>query len=57
MVTPEAMVRLSREVDEIVFLVMEDSIPSGGVYEETTIIRDEDVKDLLHRSVKAEAIC
>lgn len=57
MVTPEAMARLSREVDEIVFLVMEDSIPSGGVYEETTIIRDEDVKDLLHRSVKAGAIC
>lgn len=56
MITPEAMARLSGEVDEIVFLVMEDSIPTGGFYEEVTIIRDEDVKDLLHRSMKAEAI-
>ena len=54
--TPEAMVRLSGEVDEIVCLFTEDSIPSGGFYEEATIIRDEDVKDLLRRSAKAEAI-
>ena len=55
-VTPEAMARLSDEVDEIVFLFMEDSVPSGGFYEETAIIRDDDVKDLLYRSVKADAI-
>lgn len=54
--SPEAMVRLSAEVDEIVCLFTEDSTPSGGFYEEATIIHDEDVKDLLRRSAKAEAI-
>lgn len=53
-VTPDAMARLSHEVDEMVFLFMEDSIPSGGFYEETAIIRDEDIKDLLRRSVKTQ---
>ena len=48
--TPEAMARLSDEVDDIVFLFMETSIPSGSFYEEAAIIGDEDVKDLLRRS-------
>jgi predicted phosphoribosyltransferase len=48
-ITPEAVCKLADEVDEIVSLVIED-VQAGGFYQENTIVRDEDIKDLLLRS-------
>jgi putative phosphoribosyl transferase len=48
--TSEAARQLTTEVDEIVSLTTEYEIPSGGFYEERTIVRDEDIRDLIVRS-------
>lgn len=49
-VKPDAMTQLANEVDEIVSLSVEDDVQPGGFYEENTVVRDEDIRDLVLRS-------
>jgi putative phosphoribosyl transferase len=51
LVTPEALRQLSIEVDEIVSLAIEEDVQPGGIYEENSALRDEDIRGLLLRSL------
>jgi predicted phosphoribosyltransferase len=50
MVTPDALRQLASEIDEVVFLFVEDTFQPRTLYEEKTIVHDEDIRDLVLRS-------
>lgn len=50
LVTPAARELLADEINEIVSLCSDEKVQPGGLYEENTIVRDEDIRDLILRS-------
>lgn len=52
MITPDAVIHLASEVDEIVSLSIEEDVPPGGFYEQNSIVRDEDVRAMVLKSLE-----
>jgi putative phosphoribosyl transferase len=50
--TPEGIARLLRDADEVVVLKVENNVQQENFYEEHSLIKDEEIKELARRTVE-----